>query len=59
MILKEAHVARKKVLVFDHTHCVQGLNVTTSLDYRKWEFLVIESYCPLHTLSMNAKLVAD
>ena len=55
IILKEvAHVARKKIPVFDHTYC-EGLTVTTSLDYKKRElvkqFVVIESCCPLHTLS--------
>ena len=54
ILKKVAHVARKKIPVFDHTYC-ERLTVTTSLDYKKRElvkqFVVIESCRPLHTLS--------
>jgi len=47
-------ILKKVAHVFDHTYC-EGLNVTTSLDYKKRElvkqFVVIESCRPLHTLS--------
>ena len=65
---------KKRIPVFDHTYCVQGLNIATlqkSIMYRKREsagvkqFVLILSYRPLHTFSrtlscsMDAKLVVD
>ena len=48
---------KKRIPDFDHTYCVQGLNITTltKLDYKKWEelkqFVLIQSSRPLHTFS--------
>ena len=64
---------KKRIPVFDHTYCVQGLNITTSqrLDYVQKkgigvkQFVLKLSYRPLHTFSrtlscsMDANLVVD